>query len=34
MEATSHFADSPLLVDGKELTQIVIVGRVNKVEIL
>jgi len=33
MEATSHFADSPLLVDGKELTQIVIVGRVNKVNI-
>jgi hypothetical protein len=31
LEASSQFQDSPLLVDGRELTQILIVGRVNKV---
>lgn len=33
LESNSLFQDSPLLVDGKELTQVVIVGRVNKVNV-
>ncbi|KAJ3302491.1 replication factor A protein 2 [Kappamyces sp. JEL0829] len=31
MDATSQFPDAPLMVDGKELTQILVLGRVHKV---